>query len=55
MGFYAMLKCVSLWNQCDIPHSGIVCDITPTGSGDLPPPQTQWYCHTAHQTLLVLL
>ncbi len=27
--FYAMLKCVSLWNQCDIPHSGIVCDITP--------------------------
>ncbi len=27
--FYAMLKCLSLWNQCDIPHSGIVCDITP--------------------------
>ncbi len=26
---YAMLKCVSLWNQCDIPHSGIVCDIIP--------------------------
>ncbi len=26
---YAMLKSVSLWNQCDIPHSGIVCDITP--------------------------
>ncbi len=24
-----MLKCVSLWNQCDIPQSGIVCDITP--------------------------
>ncbi len=24
-----MLKSVSLWNQCDIPHSGIVCDITP--------------------------
>ncbi len=28
IGYYAMLKCVSLWNQCDIPHSGIVCDIT---------------------------
>ncbi len=27
--YYAMLKCVSLWNQYDIPHSGIVCDITP--------------------------
>ncbi len=29
MGYYAMLRCVSLCNQCDIPHSGIVCDITP--------------------------
>ncbi len=27
--YYALLKSVSLWNQCDIPHSGIVCDITP--------------------------
>ncbi len=26
---YAMLKYVSLWNQCDIPYSCIVCDITP--------------------------
>ncbi len=26
---YAKLTCVSLWKQCDIPHSGIVCDITP--------------------------
>ncbi len=26
--YFAMLKYVSLWNQCDIPHSGIVCDIT---------------------------
>ncbi len=26
---YAMLKCLSLWNQYDIPHSGIICDITP--------------------------
>ncbi len=25
----AMLKGVSLWNQWDISHSGIVCDITP--------------------------
>ncbi len=24
-----MLKCVSLSNQCDIPHNDIVCDITP--------------------------
>ncbi len=24
---YAVLKCVSLWNQCDIPLSCIVCDI----------------------------
>ncbi len=29
IGFYAMIKCVSLRNQCDIPHSGILCDITP--------------------------
>ncbi len=39
-----------------LPQSGVLCDnITEFGvAEDLLPPQTKWYCHTAHQTKVVL-
>ncbi len=48
---YTMLKCVSLLNQCDIIHSGIVCDITPLPNFflDITPVKSKAY--VAHSTL----
>ncbi len=42
-----------------LPESGVLCDnitefgvaedhLSPQGECHLPPPQTKWYCHTAH-------
>ncbi len=47
------------------PESGDLCGnitefgvaeehLKPQGEGDLPPPQTQSYCHTVHQMTVVL-
>ena len=58
-----------MYCMCDtitkLPECGVMCGnitefrvaedhLSLQGEGDPPPPQTKWYCHTAHHTQVVL-